>query len=162
MQQLYLEDLKVGDKWVSRSEKVTIEEIKQFAASYDPQPYHVDEERAKDTFFGQLVASGWLTSGITMRLMVESIPLASGLIGASAELSWPRPTYANDTLYIEAEVKDIKPSKSKPDRGIVIVDITTFNQNDKVVQLFRCSMMTFRRSAEVPPINNERVIGSQD
>jgi acyl dehydratase len=58
MQQLYLEDIKVGDKWTSRTETISIEEIKEFAASYDPQPYHMDETRAKDTFFGQLVASG--------------------------------------------------------------------------------------------------------
>ena len=87
MQQLYLEDLKVGDKWFSRHETVSTEAIKTFADSYDPQPYHLDEEQAKDTFFGKLVASGWQTAAITMRLMVESIPIATGLVGAGAQIT---------------------------------------------------------------------------
>lgn len=161
MQQLYLEDIKVGDKWTSRTETISLEEIKEFAASYDPQPYHMDETRAKETFFGQLVASGWQTAGITMRLMVESIPMASGLIGASAQIKWPKPTYPNDTLHIEAEVIEIKKSKSKPDRGIVTVEIKTFNQDNEVVQLFICNMLTLSRSSGIPPLNNERLLGSQ-
>ncbi|WP_296405644.1 MaoC family dehydratase [Psychrobacter sp.] len=161
MHQLYLEDLKVGDKWVSREESINLEEIKEFANSFDPQPYHIDEIRAKNTFFGQLVASGWQTAGITMRLMVESIPIATGLIGAAAQISWPKPTYPGDTLRVEAEVIEIKSSRSKPDRGMVVVEIKTFNQHNEVVQLFTCTMLAFRRSSGIPPLNNELVVGHQ-
>lgn len=157
MQQLYLEDLKIGDKWVSREEQVSIDEIKAFANSYDPQPYHMDEQQAEATFFGQLVASGWQTAGITMRLMVESIPIATGLIGVEGKISWLKPTYPNDTLRVEAEVVKINQSKSKPDRGMVTVDIKTLNQHDEIVQLFTCTMMAFCRVSGMPPLNNERL-----
>lgn len=157
MQQLYLEDLNVGDKWISREETISTEEIKTFADSYDPQPYHLDEKRAEDTFFGQLVASGWQTAGVTMRLMVESIPIATGLIGAGAQIKWPKPTYPGNTLRVEAEVVEIKESNSKPDRGMVVVEITTLNQNDEPVQLFTCTMLAFKRASGIPPLNNERL-----
>ena len=161
VQQLYLEDVKVGDKWVSRTESISEAEIKDFAKDYDPQPYHLDNERAKDTFFGTLVASGWQTAGVTMRLMVETIPIATGLIGAGAQISWPVPTYPGDTLHVEAEVIEIKESKSKPDRGMVIVQIDTFNQDQQIVQRFTCTMLAFKRASGIPPLNNERLLGSQ-
>ncbi|WP_338412127.1 MaoC family dehydratase [Psychrobacter raelei] len=161
VQQLYLEDLKVGDKWISGEVSLSEAEIKDFAKDYDPQPYHLDNERARDTFFGTLVASGWQTAGVTMRLMVQTIPIATGLIGAGAQISWPAPTYPNDILHIEAEVVDIKASKSKPDRGMVVVQINTFNQNQQIVQRFTCTMLAFKRTAGIPPLNNEHLLGSQ-
>lgn len=143
----YLEDLKVGDKWVSRKHRIDADAIKAFAKDYDPQPFHLDEQLAKDTFFAGLAASGWQTAGITMRLMVETIPIATGLIGAGGQIRWPMPTRPGDTLYIKAEVIEIKPSRSKPDRGIVTVQIDTLNQNDEYVQQFTCQMLAFRRDA---------------
>lgn len=145
MDKIYLEDLKIGDKWSSREHTISAESIKSFAADYDPQPFHLDEAAAADTFFAGLAASGWQTACLTMRLMVETIPIATGLIGAGGQLRWPRPTRPDDRLHIEAEVVEIKPSRSKPDRGIVSVQIDTINQNGEAVQQFTCQMLAFRR-----------------
>ena len=145
MEKLYLEDLKVGDKWMSREQTIDSGDIKAFAKDYDPQSFHLDEEAAKDTFFAGLAASGWQTASITMRLMVETIPIATGLIGAGGQISWPRPTRPGDSLHMVAEVIEIKPSRSKPDRGIVTVQIDTLNQNGEAVQTFTCNMLAFRR-----------------
>ena len=147
MEKLYLEDLKVGDKWMSREQTIDSGDIKAFAKDYDPQVFHLDEEAAKDTYFAGLAASGWQTASITMRLMVETIPIATGLIGAGGQISWPRPTRPGDTLHMVAEVIEIKPSRSKPDRGIVTVQIDTLNQEGEAVQSFTCNMLAFRRSS---------------
>ncbi|MDO5770326.1 MAG: MaoC family dehydratase [Psychrobacter sp.] len=146
MEKQYLEDLKVGDKWISREQVINSDDIKAFAKDYDPQPFHLDEAAAKDTFFAGLAASGWQTASITMRLMVETIPIATGLIGAGGQISWPRPTRPGDSLHMVAEVIEIKPSRSKPDRGIVTVQIDTLNQEGEAVQTFTCNMLAFRRS----------------
>ena len=91
--QLYLDDLIVGQRFTSRTHVVAATEIKAFARQFDPQPFHLDEEMAKRAFFGELVASGWHTAAITMRLLVETgLPLAGGIIGAGGEVSWPKPT----------------------------------------------------------------------
>ena len=97
MQRLYLEDLAVGQRFESRRELVDPEAIKAFAREFDPQPFHLDEEGAKLSLFGGLSASGWHTAALTMRLIVESVPLQGGVIGLGGELSWPRPTRAGDT-----------------------------------------------------------------
>ncbi|WP_227430695.1 MaoC family dehydratase [Psychrobacter sp. I-STPA6b] len=146
MDKVYLEDLKIGDTWTSREITISSDSIKDFAKDYDPQPFHLDEQKAKDTFFQGLAGSGWQTACLTMRLMVESIPIADGLIGAGGEISWNVPTRPNDTLHIVAEVIAIKPSRSKPDRGIVTVQIDTINQNGDYAQRFTCKMLVFRRT----------------
>ena len=146
MEKQYLEDLKVGDKWISREQVINSDDIKAFAKDYDPQPFHLDEAAAKDTFFAGLAASGWQTASITMRLMVETIPIVTGLIGAGGQISWPRPTRPGDSLHMVAEVIEIKPSRSKPNRGIVTVQIDTLNQEGEAVQTFTCNMLAFRRS----------------
>lgn len=146
MKKKYLEDLKIGDTWTSREVVMDIDGIKEFAQTYDPQPFHLDELKAQQTFFDGLAASGWQTACTTMRLMVETIPIAGGLIGAGGEISWNVPTRPNDTLHIVATVIAIKPSKSKPDRGIVTVQINTINQNNEYAQQFTCKMLVFRQS----------------
>ena len=145
---LYLEDLKEGQKFESRSYVITAEEIKSFASRYDPQPFHVDEKTAESTFFKSLVASGWHTASVTMRLMVESIPIAGGLIGAGTEnLAWPKAVRPGDTLRVVTEVLSTRASKSKPDRGLVRVRHSTFNQHQQIVQTFISTIMVPRRSA---------------
>src|SRR6516164_2008095 len=89
---VYLEDLTVGAVFTSSEYPLDVEQIREFAQRFDPQPFHLNEETAKDTFFGGLAASGWHTAAITMRLLVESLPFASGVIGAGGEITWPRPT----------------------------------------------------------------------
>ncbi|MFZ1989431.1 MAG: MaoC family dehydratase [Alphaproteobacteria bacterium] len=132
---LYLEDLAVGQRFVTAAYKLSAEEIMAFGRQYDPQPFHLDAAAAKESLFEGLAASGWHTAAISMKLLVESGPkIAGGLIGAGGELSWPRPTRPGDTLHVETEVLAITPSKSRPDRGMITVRNTTLNQNGETVQ----------------------------
>ena len=143
---LYLDDLAVGDRYVSREITLDAAAIKRFAADFDPQPFHLDEAAAEASFFQGLAASGWHTAALTMRLKVESIPIAGGLIGAGVELSWPRPTRPGDTLHLESTITAIAPSKSKPDRGIVTVQSETLNQHGELVQKLVSRLLVFRRA----------------
>jgi acyl dehydratase len=145
MQPLYLEDLNVGQKFASRLQKVDAEAIKAYARQFDPQPFHLDEEAARKSLFGGLAASGWHTASLTMRLIVESVPLAGGVIGSGGELSWPRPTKPGDTLRVVTEVLEITPSRSRPDRGMITMRSTTLNQNDEAVQVFTPKVVVQRR-----------------
>jgi acyl dehydratase len=144
---LFLEDLKVGQRFLSRTKTVDAGEIKAFAATYDPQPFHLDEDAARHSLFGGLAASGWHTAAITMRLIVESMPIAGGVVGTSGELAWPRPTRAGDTLQVESEIQEIMPSRSRPDRGSATVRNITRNQNGEAVQTFTCKIVLARREA---------------
>jgi acyl dehydratase len=149
MQPLYLEDLNVGQKFASRLQKVDAEAIKAYARQFDPQPFHLDEEAARKSLFGGLAASGWHTASLTMRLIVESVPLAGGVVGSGGELSWPRPTKPGDTLRVVTEVLEITPSRSRPDRGMITMRSTTLNQNDEAVQVFTPKVVVQRRQVGV-------------
>ncbi|MDM0058166.1 MaoC family dehydratase [Variovorax fucosicus] len=143
---LYLEDLNVGDRFMSDGHELDAEQIKAFAVLFDPQPFHTDEEAAKTTFFGGLAASGWHTAAITMRLMVNSgLPLANGIIGSGGQISWPQPTRPGDVLRVESEVMEITPSRSKPDRGMVQMRCETRNQRGEVLQHFLPKLVVMRR-----------------
>ena len=145
---MYLEDFAVGQVYRSSARKrVTTEEIKEFAARYDPQPFHLDEEAGKKSFFGEFVASGWHTACLTMRLLVDSeFKAANGLIGAGLEeLKWPRPVRPGDELRIETEVLEIRESKSRRDIGFVRFRMTTLNQKDEPVQVGVCNLVVPRR-----------------
>jgi acyl dehydratase len=145
-EQLYLEDISVGQRFESGRLTVTEADIKAFAKQFDPQIFHLDDEGAKESLFGGLAASGWHTAALTMRLQVEGgLPIAKGVIGASGELAWPKPTRPGDTLHVESEVLAVTPSKSKPDRGIVKVRSETKNQNGDVVQAFTVNVVAWRR-----------------
>jgi len=143
---LYLEDLKVGQRFSSRSHALDEEQIKTFAAQFDPQPFHLDGAAAKDTLFAGLAASGWHTAAITMRLLVDGgAPIAGGVVGAGGEISWPRPTRPGDVLTVESEVVEVMPSRSKPDRGMVTIRSETRNQRGEVVQLLLAKVVVPRR-----------------
>ena len=145
-QRLTLDDLTVGQHFESGKYTVDVSEIKAFAARFDPQPFHLDEDAAKGTLFGALAASGWHTAAITMRLLVESgLPLEGGIIGTGGEIAWTKPTRPGDTLQVESEVLEITPSRSRPDRGIAIVRILTRNQKNEVVQEFTAKLVVPRR-----------------
>ena len=133
----YLEDFEPGQKFGSGRLSVAAERIKAFAAEYDPQPFHLDEERARDTFFKGLAASGWHTAAMTMRLLVEGeLKPAGGVIGAGFdEMRWPRPVRPGDELRVESEVLEVRPSKSRPDQGLIKVRTTTLNRTGSP---FRC------------------------
>lgn len=128
--------LALGQKFVSGTYALDAEQIKGFAAIYDPQPFHLDETAAQGTFFAGLAASGWQTAAITMRLVVTSgIPLREGIIGAGAELSWPQATRPGDVLQVFSEVIEVKPSRSRPGWGICTLRSETVNQRGEVVQI---------------------------
>jgi len=128
--------LAVGQKFVSGTYALDAEQIKTFAALYDPQPFHLDEVAAQDTFFAGLAASGWQTAAITMRLVVTSgIPLRDGIIGAGAEVSWPQATRPGDVLQVFSEVVAVKPSRSRPGWGIATLRSETLNQRREVLQI---------------------------
>jgi len=143
----FLEDISVGQRFVGEgSITVSAEEIKAFAAQFDPQPFHLDEDAAQDSFFGGLAASGWHTAALTMRLLVDGgAPIGSGVIGAGGELTWPRPTRPGDTLSVETEVMEVVPSRSRPDRGMVTLRTETRNQNGEVLQVAVMKTIAFRR-----------------
>jgi len=145
---LYLEDLKPGLRFKTGHHPLTEDEIKAFARDYDPQPFHLDAEAARHSFFGGLAASGWHTAAISMRLQVDSgPPLAGGMIGASVELSWPRPTRPGDVLHVESEVLEVTPSRSKPDRGFITLKSQTLNQKGEVLQVQTSKLLVWRRKA---------------
>lgn len=148
MTPLYLDDLRVGQRFTSASHVITEAEIKTFAAQFDPQPFHLDNEAAKATMFGGLAASGWHTAAITMRLLVQSgLPIAGGIIGSGGEVNWPKPTRPGDTLTVVSEIEEVSPSRSRPDRGTIRVRSETRNQNGEVVQTLRPRLVVPRRPA---------------
>src|SRR5262245_33299699 len=126
---------------------VDAERIKTFAVEFDPQPFHLDETAARDTIFGGLVASGWLTAAMTMRLLVESdLSPAGGIVGAGFdEFRWTRPVRPGDALRVEAEVVEVRPSRSRPDQGVLKVRTTTLNQKDEAVQVTVGNLVVPRR-----------------
>ncbi len=148
---MYLDDLTVGQHFTSSTHTLDADQIKRFAAEYDPQPLHLDEEAAKDSFFSGLAASGWHVVSLTMRLLTSSgLPIADGFIGIGAELSWPKPTRPGDILRVTGEVAGVRPSTSKPDRGVVTLRIETKNQNDDAVLRLTVKLLVFRRYLEHP------------
>jgi len=142
---LYLDDLQVGQRFTSETYRLDASRIKQFAAEFDPQPFHLDESAAETSVFIGLAASGWHTAAITMRLLVDSVPLAGGLVGLGGEIAWPRPARPGDTLHLESEIVEIRPSRSKPDRGIVTLRGTTLNQKQEPVYLLTAKLVVPNR-----------------
>jgi acyl dehydratase len=147
-EKLYFEDLHVGQRFITGSHRIDAEQIKAFARQFDPQPFHLDEEEAKHSFFGELVASGWHTAGITMKLIVTGgAPLAAGAIGGGGELRWPKPVKPGDVLHVESEIVAIRPSESKPDRGIVTFRQETKTEDGSIVQVFVVNVIVPRRTS---------------
>ena len=143
---LYLEDLYVGQTFVSGEHALDEAQIIAYARQFDPQVFHLDPEAAKHTFFQGLAASGWHTASISMRLVTESILLADGVIGGGMEeLAWPQPTRPDDRLHVESEIVEIIPSQSKPNRAMIRVLCQTKNQRGEVLQRFRPKMVAFKR-----------------
>ena len=142
----YLEDFEPGQKFASGRFSVDAARIKSFAAEFDPQPFHLDESTARDSLFKGLAASGWHTAAMTMRLLVEAdFNPAGGIVGAGfEELRWPRPVRPDDELHVESEVLEVRPSKSRPDQGVIKVRTTTLNQNNEPVQVFVGNLIVLR------------------
>ena len=143
----YLEDFTVGQTFGSGRLRIDVERIKSFAAEFDPQPFHLDEEAARDSLFRGLAASGWHTAAITMRLLVESeLKPAGGIVGTGFdEFRWPRPVRPGDELRVESEVLEVRSSKSRPEQGLIKVRTTTLNQDGEAVQISIGNLLVPRR-----------------
>jgi len=147
MSERFLEDFTVGQTFGSGRLRVDAEGIKRFAAEFDPQPFHLDEQAAQGTLFQGLAASGWHTTALTMRLLVESdFKPAGGVIGASFdELRWPHPARPGDELHLETEVLEIHPSKSRPELGFMKIRVVTMNQAGEALQIYVANLVVLRR-----------------
>jgi acyl dehydratase len=143
---LYLDDLRVGQRFQSGTHRIDEGQMRTFAAQFDPQPFHLDAEAAKGTLFDGLVASGWHTAAVTMRLLVDGgLPIAGGLVGAGGEIAWPSPVRPGAVLRVESEILELRPSRSRPDRGVVTVRSETRDRSGEVVQVLVAKLVVPRR-----------------
>jgi acyl dehydratase len=145
MKQRHFEDLKAGERFKSASYKVSEEQIISFAREFDPQPFHLDKAVARQTMFEGLIASGWQTAAITMRLFVQTLNFAEGAIGLGVdELRWPNAVRPDDVLQVETEIVDLRLSQSKPTHGIVRLRNVTTNQRGEIAQTMTASALVLR------------------
>ena len=145
---LYFEDFAVGQVYTAGPVRVSADDIKAYARQFDPQPFHTDEALARATFFRGLAASGWHTASLTMSLVVQALPIAGGVIGGGVdELRWPTPLRPGDELRLEGEIMEVRPSRTKPGRGLVRVRTTTLNREDQAVQTMIANLVVPRRPA---------------
>jgi acyl dehydratase len=149
MSERYLEDFSVGQKFGSGRLRVEKDRIKTFAAEFDPQPFHLDEDAARDSIFQGLAASGWHTAALSMRLLVEGeLKPAGGIVGAGFdEFRWPLPVRPGDELRVESEILEVRPSQSRPKQGLIKLRMTTLNQDGDAVQISVGNLIVPRRSA---------------
>ena len=146
----YLDDFVPGQRFVGTARlRIETDRIKAFASEFDPQPFHLDETAARGSLFRGLAASGWHTAAATMRLLVNGdVHPAGGFIGAGFdELRWPLPVRPGDELRVESEVVDVRPSKTRPEQGMVRMRTTTFNQNGEIVQISVGNLVVPRRAS---------------
>ena len=148
-----LDDFFPGQTFTAGPEEVTREEVISFAQRYDPQYFHLDDTTARDSLFGGLAASGWLTAALTMRMMVASrIDILGGMIGREIEsLRWPRPVYPGDSLRTITTILEVLPSRNKPDRGTLRWRTETLNQKDEPVQVMTCAVFVPRLPGSETP-----------
>ena len=148
---LYLEDLHVGQRFTSAPHRLEAEEIKEFAAKYDPQPFHLSEDGAAGTLFGSLAASGWHTAAMTMAVIARKV-VAEEQAGLGSpgidELRWLKPVYPGDTLHVRGWIVDRTPSRSKPDLGSFRTETTVTNQDGVPVMRFTSIVLIRRRPPE--------------
>ena len=150
---IYFDDIKVGDRRELGSYTFTADEIKRFARQFDPQPFHLDEEAAKKSHFGGLVASGWHTASVFMKLqsrLINHIGAEVSKAGPSPgyrNLRWLKPVFAGDTLTYSTEVVRKRELATRPQWGIVFTHVTAVNQRGELVYEFEASVMFARREA---------------
>jgi acyl dehydratase len=146
----YFEDYVVGDTREFGIILVEEAEVLSFARRFDPQTFHTDPEAAKESIYGGLIASGWHTAGLMMRLVVDHYLAASSSLGSPGvdELRWLKPVRPGDTLSIRATILEATRSRSKPDRGLVRTLFEVLNQDREVVMSLKA--MNLMRSRTLP------------
>ncbi len=147
----YYEDIEVGDVTEYGSKTVSEAEIVEFAEEFDPQPFHLDDEAARDTIFGGLAASGWHTASICMRLLVDGVLNDQASQGAAGvdELRWKRPVRPGDTLSIAVEVLEKEPHPRDPTRGRMRTELRGYNRDgEEVISWKGLAMIERREPAE--------------
>ncbi|MCZ6720896.1 MAG: MaoC family dehydratase [Alphaproteobacteria bacterium] len=142
----FLEDFEAGQRYETAGKTLAESEILEFALRYDPQPFHMDVTAAEQSIYGGLIASGIQTLAVALRMVVQS-GLFSASMGSPGvdELRWLKPVRPGDTIRTVLEVLKVRPSESKPDRGVVTLKYETMNQNNEVVMTFRALQMIRRR-----------------
>jgi len=146
---LYFEDLRLGERFTTASCAVTEQQIKTFAREFDPQPFHLDDAAGRTTLFGGLVASGWHTAALTMRLIIEAGPwFAGGTLGMGAEIKWRKPVRPGDVLHVESEVIELTPLQSRTDRGRIVMLSETRNARGETVQTIASQLLVPRRTSQ--------------
>lgn len=146
---LFYEDFHVGQVFESAPARMERDRLVQFGAEFDPQPQHLDEEQAKGSMFGTLVASGWHTASLSMRLQLEAMMnrIPGGAMGAQVEqLAWRRPVHPGDDLRARIEVTAMRESRSRPERGLLTLRTTTLNQDDRIVMEMIAAVLVPRRA----------------
>jgi acyl dehydratase len=135
----YFEDYQVGETAEFGDYAITEQEIVEFAKRYDPQPFHVDPAAGEKTIYGGLIASGWMTGSIMMRLLVDHFisPLASMGSPGIDEVRWHKPVRPGDRLHLRVTVMEKRRSESKPDRGVIRMQQEALNQDGETVMSFR-------------------------
>ncbi|MFW0791827.1 MaoC/PaaZ C-terminal domain-containing protein [Gordonia sp. CPCC 205333] len=142
---LWLDDLSVGHTITSGTVELNAAAIVEFASQYDPQPFHLDADAARGTFFDGVVASGWHTAALTMRLLADAFPLATGIVGAGVDLTWPSAAVAGDVLHLEGAIETITFSRSRPDRATVVLSHQTLNQHGQTRQKTSARLLAWKR-----------------
>src|SRR6478735_12778779 len=149
MKEHYFNDLKVGDRFKSEPLNVTVKEVVEFAHKFDPQMFHLSRRRAERSIFKGLIASGWHTAAMSMRLFVKTLNFAEGAIGLGVdELRWPNAVRPGDVLTVETEILELRASRSRPGHGIIRLRNVTTNQRGEVVQTMLASALVPKRTPE--------------
>ncbi len=138
-----VETLEIGQTFTSDSLLITKDKIIAFAKEFDPQPFHLDEDEAKQTFFNELVASGWHTSSVTMKLILQSMPFKHGMVGSGGQVSWKRPVKPNDSLHVTTKIINIKPAKNNANQIYLTLECQTLNQFNRVCQIMEANVIAF-------------------
>ena len=149
MPELYLDDLRPGQTFALGRRSVTREAIVEFAEAWDPQPFHLDEAAAKASIYGRLIASGWHTVCIFMRMFADGLLNRTAAVGSPGidELRWRKPVFAGDSLEAGVEILEVRPSRSRPDRGAARIRCIVRNQQGEVLTMIATVMFLRRPQA---------------
>ena len=157
MKARYFDDLKVGDRFKSEPLRVTEKKLIEFARKFDPQMFHLRRKDAERTIFKGLVASGWHTAAMTMRLFVQTLNFAKGAVGLGVDkLRWPNAVRPGDVLTVETKILDMRLSRSRPRYGIMRLRYVTTNQRGEIVQTMLASALVRRRKRRRAPQRTTR------